>query len=383
MYSPNFNNLSVSGLYLSILMFLIFLLDPIVASKFQSVDYYYVYALKSVSFLLFLLCMIKTIKSMPVVATLLILFFWFLYSFSGFFQTLSINAYMTYLLSASWYLVCCSIVTILVLGYDEPEELGYLTAKFMLYSGSIFYVLQIVYEEAFNKFLDFPLPFIIGALILYRKNLFLYSILCAIIFLFYYLSENRTGILVLILCIISQSKLALVLDRSAIKLGFLGLAICLTLFYANIESNDLFNNSQLSGRGAIWSYWVDVIQSDLRYLLFGVKYSGVIYDSHVLVGNYQLSPLLAYQFHSAFIAVLVQGGVLILIFSLCFLLYMLAGSKGVGTSVFYYPVLAVLMLNGVNDFFYPNIYGVVFLISVLMCRQGEIKKSENQRFSIL
>ncbi|MFW8744909.1 hypothetical protein, partial [Mesorhizobium japonicum] len=209
-----------------------------------------------------------------------------------------------------------------------------------------------------------------------------YLTICFFIFLSYFFSENRTGVAVVILSALSQSKLMLGLDGLVSRLGALGLAFLLTLFYANHEAINLFNNSFLSGRGAIWNYWINIIQSDPIFLLFGVRYTGAIYDSYVAVGVHQLAPLLAYQFHSAFIATLVQGGLMCLLLFLCFILYMFLGSKGIGSSIFYYPILVVISLNGVNDFFYPNVYGLIFLVSILLCRRGEMINVIGSRPSI-
>lgn len=382
MYSLIYKRLTAPQFFLTVIMLTAIFLDYKFVSKIKSLEAYYVYTLKAIPFCLLPLCMLSFKKRISTIAISPILGFWFLYSFFGFFQTFSIDTYSKHFLSACWCFVSCSIITIAILELDGPEEIFNLMARFMIYSGAAFFVLQALTENGANRFFDFPLTLVIGVLIFLRRYLVLYLMICFIVFMSYFFSENRTGIAAVVLCVLSQTKFMSTLDGLFSKLGALGLVFLLTIFYADHESIDLFNNSFLSGRGAIWSYWINIIQSDPLFFLFGVKYTGFIYDSHVAVGNHQLAPLLAYQFHSGFIATLVQGGVLCLLLSLCFILYMFLGSKGTGASVFFYPLLAVISLNGVNDFFYPSVYGLTFLISILMCRSGEFINSSNSRPSI-
>ena len=372
MNSLIYKKFTAPGFFLCVIMLATFLLDYKFVSKIGALEQYYVYILKAIPFFLFPLCLLSFRKSISTIEIFLILGFWFPYSFFGFFQTFSIDIYSEYFLSASWYFISSSIITMVVLRFKKPDELFKLMVSFMIFSGAVFFALQILTENGSNRFFDLPLILVIGILIFLRRHLILYLIICFVIFMSYFFSENRTGIVVAALCVISQTKLLHVLDGLASKLGALGLVLLLTLFYAEYEAIDLFSNSFLSGRGAIWSYWINILQSDPLFLLSGVRFTGAIYDSYVAVGSYQLAPILAYQFHSAFVATLVHGGLLCLLLSLCFILYMFLGSKGIGSSVFYYPLLPILSLNGVNDFFYPNVYGLTFLISILMCRRDEV-----------
>ncbi len=381
MYSLIYKKFTAPEFLLRMIMLATFLLDYKFVSKIGAFEQYYVYTLKAIAFFLFPLCLFSFRKSMSTTEIFLIVGFWFLYSFFGFFQTFSIDIYSKYFFSVSWYFVTSSIITMVILRLEKPVELSNLMVRFMVFAGAVFFALQIFTEKESNRFFDFPLILVIGVLIFLRHHLILYLMMCFVIFMAYFFSENRTGIVVTVLCAVSQTKLMYVLDGLASKLGALGLALLLTLFYADREAIDLFNNSFLSGRGAIWNYWINILQSDPLFLLSGVRFTGGIYDSYVTVGNYQLAPLLAYQFHSAFIATLVNGGLLSLLLSLGFILYMFLGSKGINSSVFYYPLLVILTLNGVNDFFYPNVYGLIFLISILMCRRGEVINTADSRLS--
>lgn len=287
--------------------------------------------------------------------------FAFIYAVFDFNGSTNIDDFFSKFPSFIWKFSSIVIVIVSTINLSEKyknHKWGIVPYLFII-SGIILSIINF-FEENFN--INYFM--IIGISMFLTRNFF-YSIITLLIFLIYlFIIENRTGILLIILSFLCLMPMLRKLLSKFVAICFV---FFLTFLFIVVEADNWFGNSILTGRASVWNYWYSILIDDILYLLFGLGAKSDIFYNAVIYGELLLGINYLGQFHSSLIATLVNGGLVLILVTFSYLIFLLKElDSSFFSSIIFYSNLGMISLNGNYDLFYPNIYGLIFLIALLI-----------------
>jgi hypothetical protein len=213
----------------------------------------------------------------------------------------------------------------------------------------------------------------------YLRSKILTTIIISLIII-YIIDINRSLVVALIISmIISHDKLNFAKRRS-IALSLIVITIIYTIMSAYTERNAEMIGSFNTGRGLIWWFWLENLLSGIGNLIFGFGFVGGMKFLNLSdYGNMINGTDWINQFHSAFIATIVNGGIIkLLLFMAALRLVFNNILLSTSSAIIFYYSLTMMSLNSMVSYFEPELNQYLFLIGIIGTSQ--IISDKNEQF---
>jgi hypothetical protein len=332
---------------------------------------YYNYVYRIILVIILLPYLYREIHKSNQLIILLLLFL--LYFFSGSIKIDNLDDLIKSILKSIWLSFISIAILIIAMKIKNEKNLYQLIGFNLLIYGILITFFSYENEMA-NKNYNSLIPIVItnvypylGLLLLISSNKIIFLILSIGIIFLFMADYNRTAIASFFFLLLCYTKLSRLLTTKNSKIIFFYISIIYTLLFSQIEQNMEMQESFNTGRGQIWSFWIENWFSSLDKFLFGNgEISSMNLNRIADMGNVQNNIGWISQFHSAFIATIVVGGfVKLFIFLLIFHKLISNCSESKTTTALYYFTLVVMSLNSINSYFTFEIIQLIFLLSLV------------------
>jgi hypothetical protein len=293
-----------------------------------------------------------------------------IYSYIDIVNASNFSEFVSYLVRGTWLLLNFILIAVCLSGIKDTER-KYSILVFVLILWGIVEIFLLATNIRFSfylKYMIIPAYVSLAIVLFFRKKVILWIVSALLFIVLYAIDHNRSAVLALGLVFLALSPLYQFLKTKIV----INMAFTATIIYTiissfaepDVEMQESFN----TGRAQIWNFWLNQLFSSPVNLLLGLGSLSTEHVSRVIdLGNFSNGIDWLAQFHSAFIATFVYGG--ILKFSVLALIIFSLNRESVKDHFslgLYYYALSMMTFNSMVPFFTPELYQFLFLLALLI-----------------
>jgi hypothetical protein len=263
-------------------------------------------------------------------------------------------------------------------GIKTGERKQSLLVATIIFWGIVEILLELINDRYsyYIKYMILPAYFSLGLVLFFRKTNIFRGVSAILLIMLYAIDHNRSAVLGLLLVLMVYSSLYNILSaKIVLNIAFIS-TILYTLISCFIEPDIEMQQSFNTGRAQIWNFWIkELFDSPLDLLLGFGSLNTEHLNAVVDFGNFSNGINWLEQFHSAFIATFVYGGI-IKFGILTYIIYSLntESIKDRFSLSLYYYALTMMSFNSMVPFFTPELNQFLFLMALLLPVKNFVKE---------